>query len=66
MRLYADDVTRVGRKIGMWIKEYLPSDTVIALNAVGAVPYYSRLKTIDMLGLTDEYLAHNNSKKGAD
>ena len=64
LRLYADDVTRVGRKIGMWIKEYLPSDTVIALNAVGAVPYYSRLKTIDMLGLTDEYLAHNNSKKG--
>ena len=30
----------------------------IAIDAAGKVPYYSRLATIDMLGLTDEHIGH--------
>ncbi|MEW6536319.1 MAG: hypothetical protein AB1454_11970 [Candidatus Auribacterota bacterium] len=63
--LYKDKVSPVGKTIGIWMRKNLPSNTVIALNAVGAIPYFSRLKTIDMLGLTDPYLAHNVQKSGS-
>lgn len=33
-------------------------DESICLWCVGAIPYYSKLTTIDFLGLTDEYVAH--------
>ena len=36
------------------------SNTSSSLNPVGAVPYYSGLYTIDMLGLTDEHIAHTD------
>ena len=39
--------------VGDWLRAQAPSSTVIALNYVGAVPYRSGLKAIDMLGLTD-------------
>lgn len=45
------------RLVGLTLLERVPPDTTIALNPVGAVPYYSRLPTIDMLGLTDAYIA---------
>lgn len=31
---------------------------VLAVDAAGKVPYYSRLQAIDMLGLTDEHIGH--------
>jgi len=58
-RIYIDRVSEVGRKVGVWLRKHIPPSTVIALNPVGAIPYYSGLKTIDMLGLTDEYIAHH-------
>jgi len=39
--------------VGYWLGENAPREAVIALNYVGAVPYRSGLRTIDMLGLTD-------------
>lgn len=35
----------------------LPQDTHIAINAVGAIPYYSDLRVLDRLGLTDAVVA---------
>lgn len=43
-----------GRVLG----RLLPPDTLIATTAAGAIPYYSKLRTIDLLGLTDAFVAH--------
>ncbi len=37
---------------------------IIATTAAGAIPYYSRLPTVDMLGLNDLWLARHGSPKG--
>lgn len=44
--------------IGRWMAEHLPPDTTIAVTWAGAIPYYSRLPTLDMLGLNDTHIAH--------
>lgn len=43
---------------GRWLGRNFPPDSVLAADAVGVVPYYSGLTTIDMLGLTDLHIAH--------
>ncbi len=45
-------------ELGLWLRANTPPDTVIAVGAVGRIPYYSGLYTIDMLGLTDTHIAH--------
>ena len=55
-------------RIGKYLKKRLPSDTVIATTAAGAGPFYSGLTTIDILGLTDHYVAQkkmDNADKGS-
>ncbi|UCE67573.1 MAG: hypothetical protein JSU85_06060 [Candidatus Zixiibacteriota bacterium] len=47
-----------GREVGMWLAANVPGDAVIATNTAGSIPYYSGLKTIDMLGLNDLHIAH--------
>lgn len=42
---------------GRWLGAHVPPGTWIAVNYVGALPYYSGLPTIDMLGLTDPAIA---------
>ncbi len=42
--------------LGKFLK-VVPSDYILAIDAVGKVPFYSGLKTIDILGLNDKYLA---------
>jgi hypothetical protein len=44
--------------MGHWLQENLPSDTVIAVDAAGQLPYYSRLRTIDLFGITQPAIAH--------
>ncbi len=56
----ADKFTRRLTLVGQTLRRVLPPTTRISLNPVGAVPYYSRLYTIDMLGLTDEHIAHTD------
>jgi len=36
---------------------WLPPDAYVALSCVGAIPYYSHLRTLDRLGLTDAVVA---------
>jgi hypothetical protein len=45
-------------RLGHWIRENTPPETVVATGGAGIVPYYSRRRTIDMYGLTDEHIAH--------
>ena len=37
----------------------IPEDTYIAVDCVGAIPYFSDLRTLDRLGLTDAHVAHS-------
>ena len=53
-----DHVASDGKKVGLWLKENVSPGTLLATNAAGAVPYYSELTTIDMLGLNDLHIAH--------
>jgi arabinofuranosyltransferase len=41
------------KEIGKWFKANAKPDDSIAVIPAGAIPYYSELKTIDMLGLND-------------
>lgn len=54
-----DAAMGVGRAVGMWLRDHVPADTVIALNSAGATPYFSGLRTVDMLGLTDDTIARS-------
>jgi arabinofuranosyltransferase len=42
---------------GKWLAEHASPDEVIASGAAGAIAYYSNLRCIDMLGLTDPHIA---------
>lgn len=42
---------------GTWLGTHAPRGTWIAVNYVGALPYFAGLPTIDMLGLTDPVIA---------
>lgn len=42
---------------GKWLAANYNPDTVIAYGAIGALPYYSDLYTIDIFGLTDPHIA---------
>ena len=44
--------------IGRYFRSMAVSGESIAVVPAGAIPYYSRLWTIDMLGLNDSWLAH--------
>lgn len=50
--------------IGRWLRDNVPDSTLIAVVPAGAIPYESRLRTIDMLGITDEHIAHRNIDLG--
>ncbi len=52
-----DPAVRFGRPVGLWLAEHYDADTRVATNAAGALPYFSRLPTLDMLGLTDRHIA---------
>ena len=45
------------KSLASWLTSNYPANTVIAVNAAGAVPYLTGFKTIDMLGLNDKHIA---------
>lgn len=45
-------------KVGLWLKDNVAPDRVVAVEDCGMIPYYSGLRTIDMFGLMDTHLAH--------
>ncbi len=54
----------VGKKLGQLFGD-AESNIVIATTAAGAIPYYSRLETIDMGGLNDRWVARHGAIVGA-
>jgi len=62
VRLWAAQVEGLSQ-IGRWLHDCLPTGTLVATHANGALSYYSDLPTIDMLGLTDEHIARSGKRK---
>jgi hypothetical protein len=50
------------RAVGLALRERFPPGTTIALNPVGAVPYYSGFRAYDMLGVTDRHIARTSPR----
>jgi hypothetical protein len=48
---------RLWQEIGLWFRRHAAPGESIALIPAGAIPYYSGLVTIDMLGLNDRTIA---------
>ncbi len=57
-RFQAARATRARVAMGRWLAHNVPPDTYIAVDAAGQIPYYSRLKTLDMFGVNDLHTAH--------
>jgi arabinofuranosyltransferase len=59
IRAYADRRVREGRFLrGLIEMGLLPDDLVLCVTGAGAVPYYSKLPTIDLYGMNDVAIAH--------
>lgn len=52
-----DHFARVGWAAGRWMHEHLPAGTLVTVGAAGAMPYASKLPTIDAYGLVDPSIA---------
>ncbi len=50
--------------IGQWLADHAEPNMAIATTAAGIIPYYSKLYTVDILGLNDEWVAHNVPARG--
>jgi hypothetical protein len=50
--------------IGLYLRDHAPHAR-IAVAAAGAIPYYSGLKALDILGLNDTHIAHTAAHTGA-
>lgn len=55
--LVADRTAVVGERVGVWLAKHLEPTDMIAVNTAGALPYFSNLPAIDMLGLTEPAIA---------
>jgi hypothetical protein len=51
-------------KLGRYLAATAGPDTVIAVPSAGAIPFYSRLPTIDMYGLNDVHIARTPFPEG--
>jgi tetratricopeptide (TPR) repeat protein len=57
-RLFLGTVVGEGRRLAALVAERrIPAGTHVALDCVGAIPFYSDLRTLDRLGLTDARVA---------
>ncbi|MHC4611431.1 MAG: hypothetical protein ACYS7M_13890, partial [Planctomycetota bacterium] len=64
-RLFLGTVIPEGRRLRRFVEAgLLPADTQIAVDSVGAIPYYSNLRVLDRLGLTDAHVAHSQFTGG--
>ncbi|MFP4502205.1 MAG: hypothetical protein ACLFTT_14485 [Candidatus Hydrogenedentota bacterium] len=59
-RASAGNVSRKGEIVGQWLAEHAPERALLATNTAGSIPFFSGLRTIDMLGLCDEHIAHRD------
>jgi hypothetical protein len=55
---------RIGQRLGSLFPPQ-SADVAIATSAAGAIPYYSGLRTVDMLGLNDRWVARHGRVMGS-
>ena len=55
LKWYTDDRAAIGR----WFAAHAQPDDYAAVGGAGAQVYYSRMRSLDCYGLSDEYIAHN-------
>jgi arabinofuranosyltransferase len=60
-QIQADKVAFRGKAVGEWLKGHVPPGTLLATNTAGSVAYYSDLPIVDMLGLNDLHIAHQEA-----
>ncbi|NNE44605.1 MAG: hypothetical protein HKN12_10375 [Gemmatimonadetes bacterium] len=59
-RLFLDKVLSEAMHLRAMVEDgRIPADARFALDSVGAIPYFSRLPTLDRLGLTDAHVARH-------
>jgi arabinofuranosyltransferase len=64
-RLFLASVVPEGRHLRRLVETgLLPPDTYIAIACAGAIPYYSNLRVLDRLGLTDAHVARSEFREG--
>ncbi|UCG32474.1 MAG: hypothetical protein JSU68_12505 [Phycisphaerales bacterium] len=64
-RLFLASVVPEGRHLRRLVEAgLLPADAHIAIACAGAIPYYSRLRVLDRLGLTDAEVARSEFREG--
>ncbi len=51
------EMTRTSRDVATWLRANAGPSDLIAVNHAGAVPFYSGLPTLDMVGLNDLHIA---------
>lgn len=59
------DWTGIGRKLGGLFPQGYDGGPIVGVRAAGAIPFYSRLRTVDMLGLNDHWVARNGIVLGS-
>lgn len=47
-------------KLGKWLFENLDHNSTLVMADIGAAPYYSKMRTIDIVGVTDDYITHHS------
>lgn len=60
LSMFAEQTAAIGRHLGATADP----GASLATTAAGIIPYYSRLYTLDVLGLNDEWIAHNVPARG--
>ncbi|MEE9555199.1 MAG: hypothetical protein V3W18_13000 [candidate division Zixibacteria bacterium] len=54
----SDKAAECGKEVAIWLRGNASPNTLIATNTAGSIPYYSKFRAIDMLGLNDIHIAH--------
>lgn len=59
------ELTRASHQLGLWLRQQHPEgDALVAVRHSGALPFYSRLPTIDMSGANDLHIARRPGRRG--
>jgi hypothetical protein len=59
---FGEEVNGRRAMIAAWLRDNLPGDALVALNPAGVIPYFSRLPTLDQVGLTDAHIAREGKR----
>lgn len=59
-------LARSWASVGQWLGQNVPPETTMAAVVVGAIPYKSQLRSLDLVGLTDARIARHGQVRPTD